>query len=364
MGRMRAADHDHRYSVAWIDTLARGRRLGRSVLTRGSTPRATQLPAPRPRPAGALAGPPRLGAAGRAAPAWSRGRRSGPSTSSGSARRPAAARGELQTIAAVLPPARHGRATGTGSTARRASCSTSSSCPTRAEAAVAEVLRAHLRRRAPVVPRRAQALRSRNPGPLSFPLPGWTLALDVPADPRLGRCSATLDRLVVAAGGRLYLAKDSRVRRRDLRRMYPRLDDFRERAGPVDPTACSPPTWPADSGSDRTDCTPWSTLSASPSRCCCSAAPATSPWRPRGARRPGGLAGRAGGAARRPRADAADSAARAGPRRRGGRLRGEDTDATPACSRRPPPAATSTSPWSRSASSATRRRPGRSTPPP
>ncbi len=35
MRTMREHDDDHRYSVAWIDTLARGRSLGRSVLTRG-----------------------------------------------------------------------------------------------------------------------------------------------------------------------------------------------------------------------------------------------------------------------------------------------------------------------------------------
>jgi decaprenylphospho-beta-D-ribofuranose 2-oxidase len=74
-----------------------------------------------------------------------------------------------------------------------------------------------------------------NPAPLSFPMPGWTLTVDLPIEAGLDRLCDALDEQVVAAGGRVYLAKDSRLSAATFRRMYPRLQEFLAVRRKVDP---------------------------------------------------------------------------------------------------------------------------------
>ncbi len=74
------------------------------------------------------------------------------------------------------------------------------------------------------------------PGPLSFSQEGWTLALDFPLGPP--GLPALLDRLddaVAIADGRVYLAKDSRLRPELLPVMYPRLGEMARVRRRVDP---------------------------------------------------------------------------------------------------------------------------------
>ena len=67
-----------------------------------------------------------------------------------------------------------------------------------------------------------------NPAPLSFPIPGWTLAADVPAAVAgLLEVLDQLDEEVAAAGGRLYLAKDSRQTENMFKHSYPRFNEWR-----------------------------------------------------------------------------------------------------------------------------------------
>ena len=75
-----------------------------------------------------------------------------------------------------------------------------------------------------------------NDGMLSFPMAGWTLALDLPVGPSaLPQVLDDLDEMVLNAGGRIYFAKDARLSHEKVRAMYPRLDEFLNVKNRVDP---------------------------------------------------------------------------------------------------------------------------------
>lgn len=75
-----------------------------------------------------------------------------------------------------------------------------------------------------------------NQAPLSFPMPGWNICVDFPIVDGLSGFCAELDARVLAMGGRLYTAKDSRTTPEAFARMYPRLDEWRTIRDKVDPT--------------------------------------------------------------------------------------------------------------------------------
>ena len=73
-------------------------------------------------------------------------------------------------------------------------------------------------------------------GALSFPLPGWSLAIDMPAGrPGLGPALDGLDHEVADAGGQVYLAKDARLGRAAFERMYGPPDRWRAAREMLDP---------------------------------------------------------------------------------------------------------------------------------
>jgi decaprenylphospho-beta-D-ribofuranose 2-oxidase len=65
-------------------------------------------------------------------------------------------------------------------------------------------------------------------GMMSFPIEGYTLAIDFPASRNVFPLLDEVDRIVVEAGGRIYLAKDARQSRETFEAGYPDLPRFQE----------------------------------------------------------------------------------------------------------------------------------------
>ncbi len=76
-----------------------------------------------------------------------------------------------------------------------------------------------------------------NPGYLSFPHEGFTLALDIPMNgsKELFEFLNRIDYEVLKFGGRVYLAKDARLSPETFRAMYPRYREWLEEKNRVDP---------------------------------------------------------------------------------------------------------------------------------
>lgn len=75
-----------------------------------------------------------------------------------------------------------------------------------------------------------------NPGYLSFPMEGVTIAMDLPNQgPTLFEKLKRLDRVVLGLGGRIYLAKDACLEPEVFERMYPRLEEWLKVKESVDP---------------------------------------------------------------------------------------------------------------------------------
>jgi len=72
-------------------------------------------------------------------------------------------------------------------------------------------------------------------GILSFPMPGYTLALDFAVEDGLFPFLDRLDEMVVKRGGRVYLAKDARMRPEMFKAMYPGLARWQSVKSEIDP---------------------------------------------------------------------------------------------------------------------------------
>jgi len=231
---MQSSDRDYAYAVAWIDCLARGRSLGRSLLLRAnpasvedlppatrraplsiSTPHMPQVPFPLP----ALCLNPwtmKLFNAG-----FYHAHRPGttlvdyqryfyPLDAIGHWNRIYGRRGVIQ-YQVVLPPERS------------------------REGLLAVLERVSAMRGASFLAV-LKSMGSESGGLLAFARPGMTLALDFPnTGAGLSRLLAELDELVVREGGRVYLAKDSCLSAEHMAAMYPELGRFRAVKAKLDP---------------------------------------------------------------------------------------------------------------------------------
>jgi decaprenylphospho-beta-D-ribofuranose 2-oxidase len=229
LARFTAADAGHRYSVAWIDALARGRHLGRGVMLLGDHA-----------PASAVRGDP-----------FARGTKR---TRSIPFDAPSLLLNRL-TIGAFnrVYRAAHGAKTGVPQPlepyfwpldavggwnrlyGKRGFIQYQFVVPPGAENALAAVLeRAAASGRASFL----AVLKRFGPageGLLSFPMEGWTLSLDFPVASDIREMVAMMDKVVADAGGRVYLAKDAMLDAPTFARMYPAADAFRAVRASLDP---------------------------------------------------------------------------------------------------------------------------------
>lgn len=236
LDRMESGDHQYRYSVAWIDLVATGSSLGRSVLSRGNHATLNELRSYVPRAAAdPLAyDPPVLPPVPVGMP---------------NVLNRAAVRAFNEFWYRKTPRHHHGTETVTGFfhpldmvgqwnrlygrhgflqyqfVVPFDAVDTLRTIITRVSAEGHASFLAVLKR-----------FGAESGGMLSFPKPGWTLTLDLPAGvDGLGRLLGELDELVIGAGGRHYLAKDAFCPPDVIRAGYPRLDEWKTIRHRVDP---------------------------------------------------------------------------------------------------------------------------------
>jgi decaprenylphospho-beta-D-ribofuranose 2-oxidase len=243
MSEMVASEADFRYSVAWLDLLATGRRLGRGVLTNGTHATLDQLDArasadPLDYRADQIVNlPPVVPAFGvinklsvRAFnELWLR-------------KAPRRRQGELQSIPAYFHPldlvGNWNRVYG-----HEGFVQYQFVVPYEADDVLRTIVHRLSASQLPIFMTVLKRFGPGNPAPLSFPTAGWQLAVDIGVSRRgVAGLLDGFDRLVLDAGGRHYLAKDGALTAESFRRGYPRLEEWQAIRRRVDPAG----VWASD----------------------------------------------------------------------------------------------------------------------
>jgi decaprenylphospho-beta-D-ribofuranose 2-oxidase len=228
------SDDRYDYSAAWFDAISTGAKLGRAVLTRGSLARRDELP-PKLRHAPLAFDAPQLFTAPTVFPRGLANRASFGALSEAWYRKaPTRRRGEIQNLTSFYHPldmiGQWNRAYGP-----RGFLQYQFVVPFGAQDSfhriVADIARSGHVSFLNVLKRFGEASQA----PLSFPQPGWTMTVDFPIRQGLAEFCDRLDEQVLDAGGRLYLAKESRTSAVTLHRMYPRIDEWRKIRAAADP---------------------------------------------------------------------------------------------------------------------------------
>ena len=221
-------DHRYRYSVSWVDCMTKGRSMGRGIITRGdhapssegslTPPSSAKITVPLDAPSGLL-NPLSIRIFNEL---WFR-------------KAPAKRDAEEQSIGTFFHPL-DGVNDWNRLYGRRGFVQYQFAVPDAATDTVRHAIETLSRSGVPSFLAVLKRFGDSNPGLLSFPTPGWTLALDLPVGPGgLPRVLDSLDELVLEAGGRVYLAKDARLDPASFRAMYPRYEEFLAVKNAVDP---------------------------------------------------------------------------------------------------------------------------------
>jgi decaprenylphospho-beta-D-ribofuranose 2-oxidase len=230
---MAATDSAHKYSVAWVDCLAKGASLGRSVLMQGDhatqkqltgarksrpytikkgLPKAVPLPCPQ-----FVLSPPAVAAFNKAYHAL----------------HPTSI-GKIVDYDSYFYPldciGHWNRLYGRAGFAQY-----QATLPFESKQGLVKILERLAASRRPSFLAVLKTFGEQNPGLLSHPMKGYTLTLDIPNHAGLTPFLHELDRILLEYGGRLYLAKDAVAKPETIAAMYPRLEEFKAIRERVDP---------------------------------------------------------------------------------------------------------------------------------